>query len=143
MNKLSDFGMIGLAVMGENLALNIESKGFKVSVYNRSVPGEERVVDTFLEERAKGRNVFGTNDLKKFFDSIERPRKIMMMIKAGSAVDQQIDQLLPYLEMGDIIIDGGNSHFIDSIRRTKYLEKKGFYFIGTGVSYYENGSRRI
>ena len=141
MGKLSDFGMIGLAVMGENLALNIESKGFTVSVYNRTVPGiEEGVVDSFINGRAKGKKFFGTDDIKQFVESIELPRKIMMMVKAGNAVDQLIEQLIPLLDKGDILIDGGNSHFPDSARRTKFLEEKGFYFIGSGVSGGEEGA---
>ena len=140
-NKLSDIGMIGLAVMGENLALNMESKGFVVSVYNREVPGvEEGVVERFINGRGKGKKFQGFVDLEKFVKSIKRPRKIMMMIKAGKPVDEQIEKLIPLLDEGDIIIDGGNSNFEDTVRRTKYLESKGLLFIGTGISGGEEGA---
>ena len=139
--KLSDIGMIGLAVMGENLTLNMENKGFTVSVYNREIPGvEEGVVDRFMNGRGKGKNFMGFTDLEAFVKSIKRPRKIMMMIKAGKPVDEQIEKLLPLLDEGDIIIDGGNSNFEDTIRRTKYLEDKGILFVGTGVSGGEEGA---
>ncbi len=141
MRQYSDFGMIGLAVMGENLALNIESKGFKVSVYNRNVPGvEEGVVERFILGRGKNKNFYGTSNLKEFVMSLERPRKIMMMVKAGKPVDQLIDQLLPLLDKGDIIIDGGNTYFPDSSRRTELVESKGMLFIGAGVSGGEEGA---
>jgi len=141
MKKLADIGLIGLAVMGENLALNMEINGYTVAVYNRTVQGiEEGVVAKFIEGRGKEKNFIGNSDLKLFVESIERPRKIMMMIRAGQAVDDQIDLLLPYLDQGDILIDGGNSHFPDTSRRTKYLESKGFLFIGTGVSGGEEGA---
>ena len=106
----TDIGLIGLAVMGENLALNMESKGWHVSVYNRTVPGvEEGVVDRFMNGRAKGKNIEGFTDIKAFVDSIAIPRKIMMMVRAGSPVDELMDQLFPLLSPGDILIDGGNS----------------------------------
>jgi 6-phosphogluconate dehydrogenase len=141
MEKLSDIGMIGLAVMGSNLALNMESKGFRVSVYNRTVKGvEEGIVDKFMNGRAKGKNFFGTDDLDKFVKSLQQPRKIMMMVKAGSPVDQLIDQLIPLLDKGDILIDGGNTHFPDTNRRTAYVESKGLLFIGSGVSGGEEGA---
>lgn len=136
MKQLSDIGLIGLAVMGENLVLNMESKGFQVSVYNRSTDK----VDAFLADRAKGKNIKGTHSVEEFVNSLERPRKVMMMIKAGSAVDQTIESLLPYLEAGDIIIDGGNTHFPDTNRRVQYVESKGLYYIGAGVSGGEEGA---
>lgn len=138
--KKSNIGLIGLAVMGENLALNMESKGFTVSVYNRSFPGEEGVVGRFINGRGKGKNFIGTYSIEEFVESIERPRKIMMMIKAGSPVDEMIEQLAPHLSKGDVIIDGGNSDFHDTERRVKEVEGKGFYFIGTGISGGEQGA---
>ncbi len=138
--KTSDVGLIGLAVMGENLALNMESKGFAVSVYNRNFPGEEGVVDRFINGRAKGKNFIGTHSIEELVNSIAKPRKIMMMVKAGSPVDELIEQLLPYLSPGDVVIDGGNSDFPDTERRVKYLESKGFYFVGSGVSGGEEGA---
>ena len=136
MNNLSDIGLIGLAVMGENLVLNMESKGFQVSVYNRT---EQKVVD-FISGRASGKNIVGTHSIEEFVGSLERPRKIMLMIKAGVAVDAMIDTLLPYLEEGDILIDGGNTHFPDTNRRTAFVESKGLLYIGTGVSGGEEGA---
>ena len=141
MKEKADIGMIGLAVMGENLALNMESKGFTVAVYNRTVPGvEEGVVARFIEGRGKGRNFIGCEKLEDFVQSLSRPRKIMMMVKAGKPVDDLIGQLLPLLDKDDILIDGGNSHFPDTIRRTQYLESKGLSFIGAGVSGGEEGA---
>lgn len=136
MKKLSDIGLTGLAVMGENLVLNMASKGFQVTAHAR----QQSRVDEFLNGRAKNLPIIGTSDLKELVQSLKKPRKIMMMIKAGDPVDQVIEQLLPLLEPGDIIIDGGNSHFPDSIRRTKYVESKGFLYIGTGVSGGEEGA---
>jgi 6-phosphogluconate dehydrogenase len=136
MNKLSDIGLIGLAVMGENLVLNIESKGFQVTVYNRSV----QKVNDFLSGRAKGKKITGAHTIEELVASLERPRKIMIMIKAGSAVDEMIETLIPHLEKGDIIIDGGNTHFPDTNRRTAYVESKGLLYIGTGVSGGEEGA---
>ncbi len=134
--KKSDIGIIGLAVMGENLVLNMESKGFVVSVYNRTV---EKVTG-FIEGRAKGKNIRGAYSLEELVSQLETPRKVMLMIKAGTAVDDFIEKLLPLLEKGDIIIDGGNSHFPDTIRRTAYVESKGLLYIGTGVSGGEEGA---
>ena len=134
--KKSDIGLIGLAVMGENLVMNMESKGFTVTVYNRTV---QKVTD-FVNGRAKGKNIVGASTLEELVDSLAKPRKVMMMIKAGKAVDDMIEQLLPLLEDGDIIIDGGNSHFPDTIRRTAYVESKGKLYIGTGVSGGEEGA---
>ncbi len=132
----ADIGLIGLAVMGENLILNMESKGFTVACFNRTVSK----VDDFISDRAKGKNIIGTHTIEEFCAALERPRKIMLMVKAGPAVDAFIDMVLPHLEDGDIIIDGGNSHFPDTIRRTEYVESKGKLYIGTGVSGGEEGA---
>lgn len=130
MKKLADIGLIGLAVMGENLVLNMESKGYTVALFNRTV---ERV-DAFVEGRGKGKDFIPTHSLEELVSSLSKPRKVMMLVKAGKPVDDFIEKLVPLLEPGDIIIDGGNSHFPDSIRRTKYVESKGLLFVGTGVS---------
>jgi len=132
----ADIGLIGLAVMGENLVLNMESKGFTVAVFNRTV----EKVDKFINGGAKGKNIIGTHSVKELIDSLKSPRKVMLMVKAGQAVDDFMEKVIPYLEKGDIIIDGGNSHFPDTIRRTSYLESKGLLFIGTGVSGGEEGA---
>jgi len=132
----ADIGLIGLAVMGENLVLNMESKGFTVAVYNRTLDK----VDKFVQGRAKGKNIIGVHSIKELLDVQKRPRKVMLMVKAGAAVDDFINQLIPLMEKGDIIIDGGNSHFPDTIRRTKYCEEKGLLYIGTGVSGGEEGA---
>ena len=116
--KQADIGLIGLAVMGENLIMNMESKGFTVAVYNRTV----EKVDAFVNGRAKGKNIIGAHSMQEFVDSLAKPRKVFMMVKAGAAVDAMIDQLIELLEPGDILIDRGNSHFPDTIRRTKYVE---------------------
>ncbi len=134
--KKADIGLIGLAVMGENLVMNMESKGYTVAVYNRTVDR----VKNFVEGRAKGKNIIGAYSLQELVDNLAKPRKIMMMIKAGQPVDDMIETLIPMLEAGDILIDGGNSHFPDSIRRTEYVESKGLLFIGTGVSGGEEGA---
>lgn len=137
----TDIGLIGLAVMGENLALNMVNKGWRVSVYNRTVPGvEEGVVERFMNGRAKGKMIEGFTDIAAFVDSIAVPRKIMMMVRAGNAVDDLMTQLFPYLSPGDILIDGGNSNYEDTNRRVKLAESKGLYFIGTGVSGGEEGA---
>ena len=136
MMKKADIGLIGLAVMGENLVMNMESKGFTVAVYNRT--GEK--VTNFVEGRAKGKNIIGTYSLEELAANLEKPRKVMMMVKAGAAVDALIEQLLGVLEEGDIIIDGGNSHFPDTMRRTAYVESKGLLFVGCGVSGGEEGA---
>ncbi len=136
----SDIGLIGLAVMGENLALNMESRGYRVSVYNRMKPGRPSVVDKFLSERGSGKNFFGANEIEDFVESLAVPRKIFMMIKSGDPVEQTINQLLPLLDKGDIIIDGGNSDYRDTSRRTRWLEELGFYYIGAGVSGGEEGA---
>ncbi|MDR1003970.1 MAG: decarboxylating NADP(+)-dependent phosphogluconate dehydrogenase [Prevotellaceae bacterium] len=137
----TDIGLIGLAVMGENLALNMESKGWNVSVYNRTVPGvEEGVVERFVNGRGKHKHIEGYTDLAAFTASIARPRKIMMMVRAGEAVDQLMEQLFPHLEAGDILIDGGNSNYEDTNRRVALAEQKGFRFVGAGVSGGEEGA---
>ncbi len=132
----ADIGLIGLAVMGENLILNMESKGFTVACFNRTVSK----VDNFINGRAKDKNIIGCKSIEQLVSSLKKPRIIMLMVKAGVAVDSFIDQLLPYVEDGDIIIDGGNSHFPDTIRRTEYVEGKGKLYIGTGVSGGEEGA---
>ena len=136
MKKLADIGLIGLAVMGENFVLNMESKGFTVAVFNRTT----NKVDNFMNARGKGKNFIGAHSLEEFVNSIARPRKVMMLIKAGQPVDTFIDKLIPLLDKGDVIIDGGNSHYPDTIRRTKYVESKGLLFVGTGVSGGEEGA---
>jgi 6-phosphogluconate dehydrogenase len=136
MDTLSDIGLIGLAVMGENLVLNMESKGFRVTVFNRTV----KKVDDFLQGRAKGKRITGAHTLEELVKSLKRPRKVMMMVKAGKAVDETINAIIPYLEKGDIIIDGGNTHFPDTNRRTAMVENLGFLYIGTGVSGGEEGA---
>lgn len=138
--KKADIGLIGLAVMGENLALNMESKGFTVAVYNRSFPGEEGVVDRFVNGRGKGKNFIATHSIEELVDAVKRPRIIMMMIKAGAPVDEMIEQLLPHMSPGDVIIDGGNSDFHDTERRVKEVEAKGLYFVGSGISGGEEGA---
>jgi 6-phosphogluconate dehydrogenase len=133
----ADIGLIGLAVMGQNLVLNMDDHGFTVAVYNRST-GK---VDHFMENEAKGTKVIGTHSIEELVKSLKRPRRVMLMIKAGKPVDINIDTLLEYMEPGDIIIDGGNSNYEDTIRRTEYVESKGLYFVGTGVSGGEEGAR--
>ncbi|MCH2174537.1 MAG: decarboxylating NADP(+)-dependent phosphogluconate dehydrogenase [Lentisphaeria bacterium] len=132
----ADFGLIGLAVMGENLVLNIESNGYTVAVFNRTTSK----VDDFVNGRAAGKKIIGTHSIEELVSNLSRPRKVMIMVKAGGPVDATIDSLLPYLEDGDIIIDGGNSHYDDSIRRTKELTEKGILFVGAGVSGGEEGA---
>ncbi len=134
----ADIGLVGLAVMGENLILNMESKGFTVACFNRTVSK----VDDFMSGRARGKNIVGAHTLEELCDSLARPRRVMLMVKAGKPVDDFIELLLPHLEAGDIIIDGGNSFFGDTIRRTQYLAEKGLRFIGTGVSGGEEGALR-
>ena len=136
MKKLADIGLIGLAVMGENLVMNMESKGFTVAVFNRTT---SKVTD-FVEGRAKGKNIIGCYSIQELKENLSVPRKVMLMVKAGQAVDSMIEQLLAVLEPGDIIIDGGNSHFPDTARRTEYVESKGLLYIGTGVSGGEEGA---
>lgn len=137
MSATADIGLIGLAVMGQNLVLNMNDHGYTVAVYNRTTSK----VDAFLANEAQGTKVIGTHSLEELVASLKRPRKVMLMVKAGKPVDATIEQLIPLLEPGDIIIDGGNSYYPDSIRRTAYLEEKGLRFIGTGVSGGEEGAR--
>src|SRR3981081_4221105 len=132
----SDIGLIGLAVMGENLVLNMESKGFSVAVFNRTT----EVTEKFAAGRAKGKNIQPTRTMEEFVAALKRPRKAMIMVKAGAPVDAVIGQLAPLLEKGDVIIDGGNSLFTDTQRRCKDLEGKGIHFVGMGVSGGEEGA---
>ena len=134
--KKADIGLVGLAVMGENLVMNMESKGFTVAVYNRTV----EKVDAFVNGRGAGRKFIGAHSLEELAANLERPRKVFLMVKAGAAVDDMIGKLLGILEPGDVIIDGGNSHFPDTIRRTKLVEEKGLLYVGTGVSGGEEGA---
>ncbi|HET8830321.1 MAG TPA: decarboxylating NADP(+)-dependent phosphogluconate dehydrogenase [Pelobium sp.] len=136
MKEVSDIGVIGIAVMGENLILNMESKGFHVSAFNRTVDK----VEDFVAGRAKGKNIYGAHTIEDFVSSLKSPRKVMLMVKAGKPVDIFIDLLIPLLSSGDIIIDGGNSHFPDTQRRVEYVESKGLLFIGAGVSGGEEGA---
>jgi len=136
MKEQSDIGLIGLAVMGENLILNMANHGYTVTAYNRSTDK----VENFVNGRAKGLSIRGAFSVQELVDSLAKPRKIMLMVKAGPAVDAVIEQLLPLLDQGDIIIDGGNTHFPDTNRRVAYLEEKGIHFIGTGVSGGEEGA---
>lgn len=138
--KKSNIGLIGLAVMGENLALNIESRGFTVSLYNRPHAGRKSVVDSFIEGRGAGKNFVATYSPEQFVESIERPRRIMLMVKAGAPVDEIMSQLVPYMAEGDVIIDGGNSDFHDTSRRVEQMEARGMYFVGTGISGGEQGA---
>jgi 6-phosphogluconate dehydrogenase len=131
-----DIGLIGLAVMGENLVLNMESKGFSVAVFNRTI----EVTEKFAAGRAKGKNIQPTKTIEEFVGALKRPRKAMIMIKAGNPVDQVIGELAPLLEKGDVIIDGGNSLFTDTQRRCKDLESRGIHFVGCGVSGGEEGA---
>jgi 6-phosphogluconate dehydrogenase len=137
MDTQADIALIGLAVMGQNLILNMNDHGFKVVAYNRTVAK----VDEFLAKEAKGTNVVGAHSIEEMVSKLKKPRRVMLMVKAGKPVDEFIEQILPHLERGDIIIDGGNSLFDDTTRRTKYLESKGMLFVGTGVSGGEEGAR--
>jgi 6-phosphogluconate dehydrogenase len=136
MSDLCDFGLIGLAVMGENLALNIESRGYRVAVFNRTT----EKVDAFISGRAAGKQFAGCHSVAELVQNLARPRKVMLLVKAGPAVDGLIDQLLPLLEAGDVIIDGGNTHYSDTERRTKAVEERGLLYVGTGVSGGEEGA---
>ena len=124
--------------MGQNLVLNMNDHGFTIAVYNRTVSK----VDDFLGGPAKGTKIIGTHSIEEFVATLKKPRRVMFLVKAGKAVDEFIDLVLPHLEPGDIIIDGGNSNYNDTIRRTAYVESKGLLFIGTGVSGGEEGARR-
>ena len=132
-----DIGLIGLAVMGQNLVLNMSDHGYRVAVFNRTISK----VDNFIEGPAAGRQILGAHSVKELVNALEKPRQVMLMVKAGPPVDATIEGLLPHLEKGDIIIDGGNSNYEDSIRRTAELESRGLSFIGTGVSGGEEGAR--
>ena len=132
-----DIGLIGLAVMGQNLVLNMNDHGYRVAVFNRTVSK----VDEFIHNEAAGTRVVGTHSIEEFVQALKRPRRVMLMVKAGSTVDEMIAALLPHLEKGDILIDGGNSHYTDTNRRTRELAAKGILFIGTGVSGGEEGAR--
>ncbi len=134
----ADIGLIGLAVMGENLVLNMESHGYTVAVFNRTLAR----VDAFVAGRAKGKRIVGCRSVKELVAALKRPRKVMIMVKAGPAVDQVIEDVAPLLEPGDILIDGGNTHYPDTTRRTKALKARGLLFIGTGVSGGEEGALR-
>ncbi|BCS23946.1 NADP(+)-dependent, decarboxylating phosphogluconate dehydrogenase [Aspergillus puulaauensis] len=134
---VADFGLIGLAVMGQNLILNAADHGFTVCAYNRTTSK----VDRFLDNEAKGKPIVGAHSVEEFCSKLKRPRRIMLLVMAGKPVDQFIESLLPFLEKGDIIIDGGNSHYPDSNRRTNYLKEKGISFVGSGVSGGEEGAR--
>lgn len=136
MAEKCDIGLIGLAVMGENLVLNMESRGYKVCVFNRTVSK----VDGFVNGPAKGKNIVGAHSMEEMVANLATPRKVMLMVKAGPAVDEFIDKLIPLLSPGDVIIDGGNTHFADTERRTQYVESKGLLYIGTGVSGGEEGA---
>src|SRR5512140_381404 len=138
MEPKGDIALIGLAVMGQNLILNMNDHGFTVVAFNRTVSK----VDDFLNNEAKGTNVIGAHSLEEMVALLKKPRRVMLMVKAGKAVDEFIEHLLPLLEPGDIIIDGGNSLFEDTVRRTQYVESKGLLYIGTGVSGGEEGARR-
>ena len=138
MEPKGDIALIGLAVMGQNLILNMNDKGFTVVAYNRTTSK----VEDFINGEAKGTNIIGAYSVEEMVKHLKRPRRVMMLVKAGQAVDDFIDQIIPYLEPGDIIIDGGNSLFQDSIRRTEYLQARGILFVGTGVSGGEEGARR-
>src|SRR5664280_1447293 len=138
MEPQADIALIGLAVMGQNLILNMNDHGFVVVAYNRT----SEKVDHFLANEAKGTKVLGAHSIAELVSKLKKPRRVMLMVKAGKAVDEFIEHIIPHLEAGDIIIDGGNSLFEDTMRRTKYLESKGFLYIGTGVSGGEEGARR-
>lgn len=130
------FGVIGLAVMGKNIAMNVESRGYSLSVYNRTF----KKTEDFLKNEAEGKNFFGAKSIEEFVDSLEKPRKILLMVQAGAATDATIETLKPLLDKGDILIDGGNTFFKDTIRRNKELDQSGIHFIGTGVSGGEEGA---
>jgi 6-phosphogluconate dehydrogenase len=134
--ELADIALIGVGVMGGNIALNMESKNYSVVVFDK----DSSKVEKYLKEKATGKKISGSKSIKDLVEKLELPRKIFMMVPAGKAVDELIDELIPHLDKGDILIDGGNSHFPDTTRRTKYLEEKGFLYIGTGVSGGEEGA---
>lgn len=137
----TDIGIYGMGVMGQNLALNMDSKGFRTSVYNKNIPGEENTVNRFLESSGKSSQIAGFDSLEEFVNSLSSPRKIMLMVKAGPPVDSVIEELLPFLDEDDILIDGGNSNYHDTSRRAHSLEEKSILFVGMGVSGGEEGAR--
>src|SRR5882757_20844 len=136
-NGNCDIALIGLAVMGQNLVLNMNDHGYRVAVFNRTVSK----VDDFLADEAKGTQVVGAHSIEELIQALKKPRRVMLMVKAGDTVDHMIDQIAPHLEKGDIVIDGGNSHYPDTNRRTKSLNEKGILYIGAGVSGGEEGAR--
>lgn len=138
----SSFGVIGLGVMGSSLSLNIAEKGYEISVYNRATNGEENIVADFLKRKETSMKIDGFTDLKLFINSLERPRKVLIMVKAGNAIDTILKDILPLLSEGDVIIDGGNSHFLDSKRRTNFLKEHNINFVGCGISGGEEGARK-
>lgn len=137
----SEIGIYGMGVMGQNLALNLEENGFSVSIFNRISPGEKTIIRDFLNGKGEGKKFYGAQSPQSLVNSIETPRKILLMVKAGNPVDQVIGQLLPFLQKGDIIIDGGNSHYNDTLRRIEELKASGILFVGMGVSGGEKGAR--
>src|SRR5437867_1331423 len=137
MEPRADIGLIGLAVMGQNLVLNMDDHGFTVAVYNRTLSR----VDAFLAQEAQGTRVIGARSITELVGELKRPRRVMLLVKAGPPVDEFIEQVVPHLEAGDIVIDGGNSNYLDSMRRAATLESKGLFFVGTGVSGGEEGAR--
>src|SRR4051812_30865078 len=138
MEPQGDIALIGLAVMGQNLILNMNDHGYTVVAYNRTVAK----VDEFLAKEAKGTKVIGAHSIEEMVKHLKRPRRVMMLVKAGAPVDEFIEQIIPHLDPGDIIIDGGNSLYQDTMRRTKHVEAKGLLYIGTGFSGGEKGARR-
>ena len=138
MEAQGDIALIGLAVMGQNLILNMNDHGFTVVAYNRTTSK----VDDFLNDEAKDTNIIGAHSIEEMVSHLRRPRREMILVKAGQPVDDLIDRVIPYLELGDILIDGGNSLYQDTIRRTEHLRARGLLFIGTGVSGGEEGARR-
>jgi 6-phosphogluconate dehydrogenase len=140
--KQSNFGVIGLGVMGSNLSLNIAEKGHQLSVYNRSEGNEINIIRDFLNDHSDFRNIAGFTDLSTFVNSLKTPRKILLMIKAGSVIDSVLEQLTPLLSENDVVIDGGNSHYLDSKRRFETLQKSKIHFVGTGISGGESGARK-
>src|SRR5271170_1419744 len=138
MPQTADIALIGLAVMGQNIVLNMNDHGYVVAAFNRTTSK----VDDFLAHEAKGTKIVGAHSLEEMVGLLKKPRRVMMLVKAGAPVDEFIEQLIPHLEPGDIIIDGGNSLFEDTIRRTKLVESKGLLYIGTGVSGGEEGARK-
>lgn len=132
--KVGDLGLIGLGVMGANLALNFERNGYVVAVYNRKEGEGQDVVSRFMKENGKNKNFIPAATIRELVDKVSRPRKIVLMVTAGDPVDELVDQLLPHLSLGDIVIDGGNSDFRDTDRRVRFMESRGIWFVGCGIS---------